>query len=233
MTTFTSPLPAGPLTAGLEPEEVRRLLCALHPSQVRYGKGCTLLLAGYENHRIGLVLEGSIEAVKTGPAGEQFLMAHMGPGGVFGDVLCGSSGYKSPVTVTAKADVTVLWLPYDAVLAGPGDPALKAAHTQLLRNLVGMMADKYFALDGRLDLLLVKSLRLRVLGYLRTLPAGPDGWRRLPLSRTQLAAYLGCDRAALSRELGRMAQDGLVALQGSQVRILAERRVVCRQGPAL
>lgn len=221
MASFTSPLPDGPLTAGLDPREARRLLCALHPSQVYYGKGYTLLLAGYENHHVGLVLEGEIEAVKTGPEGGRFLMARMGPGGVFGDVLSGSSGHKSPVTVTAGTDAAALWLPYDALLAGPGDPALKAAHTQLLRNLVGLMADKYFALDGRIDLLLIKSLRLRLLSYLSTLPAGAGGWRRLPLSRTQLAAYLGCDRAALSRELGRMARDGLVELQGSQVRVWA------------
>ena len=32
------------------------------------------------------------------------------------------------------------------------------------------------------------------------------------MTRAELAAYLNCDRSALSRELGRMQEDGLIEL---------------------
>ena len=32
----------------------------------------------------------------------------------------------------------------------------------------------------------------------------------VPLSREEMALYLGCDRSALSRELARMKADGLI-----------------------
>ena len=212
------PLPDSPLLAGIGQETARRLVAALQPAVRRYEKGEALVLAGYENKRIGLVLAGHMDAVRTGPEGEQLAMAHMGPGGVFGDVLSGSHGHKSPVTVLARGTVTALWLPCEAVLAGPADSALRPAHLQLLRNWVGMLADKYFALDTRIELLMTKSLRARVLRYLEGRPSDAGGWVLLPPTRTQLAAYLGCNRAALSRELGRMVQDGVLELDGGRAR---------------
>ena len=50
----------------------------------------------------------------------------MGPGGIFADILAGSRGAKSPVTVTAATDVTLLLIPYKSLLR-PGVP-LDAAH---------------------------------------------------------------------------------------------------------
>lgn len=212
-------LPDSPLLEGIAPATARRLIAALTPLVHRYEKGEALLLAGYENRNIGFILAGRIEAVKTTSDGSQLTMANMGPGGIFGDVLSGSHGHKSPVSVLAKEPVTALWLPYNAVLAGPADQTLRGAHLRLLRNWVGMLADKYFALDARIELLMTHSLRQRVLCYVRGLPANNDGWALLPPTRTQMAYHLGCDRAALSRELSRMKREGFLDLAGRQVRL--------------
>jgi len=40
------------------------------------------------------------------------------------------------------------------------------------------------------------------------------------MGRGELADYLCVDRSALSRELGRMQKEGILAFQGQQVRIL-------------
>lgn len=143
----------------------------------------------------------------------------MGPGGIFADILAGSRGAKSPVTVTAATDVTVLLIPYKSLLR-PGVP-LDAAHAAVLQNLVAAMADKYFALDRRVELLMLHSLREKVLHYLRTeaLPA-PGGAVRTPYTRAGLAAYLGCERSALCRELSRMQRDGILQIDGRVFRLL-------------
>lgn len=111
-------------------------------------------------------------------------------------------------------DVTVLLIPYKGLLR-PGVP-LDAAHAAVLQNLVAAMADKYFALDRRVELLMLHSLREKVLHYLRTeaLPA-PGGAVRTPYTRAGLAAYLGCERSALCRELSRMRRDGILQIDGA------------------
>ena len=143
------------------------------------------------------------------------MMARMGPGGVFGDVICGSRSRKSPVTVVAATPVQTLWVPYARVLSGGGSPA----HILFLQNLIALLADKYFSLDRRLELLMARTLREKILRYL-TAEAGPDSVCVTPFTRAQLAAYLGCDRSALCRELSRMQRDGLLEVHGRTFRLL-------------
>ena len=162
------------LFAGLSDTQTAALLQSLHPVRRSFSKGEVLLLAGYETQELGVVLCGQIEAEKQTADGVTLTLTRMGPGGIFADILAGSRGAKSPVTVTAATDVTVLLIPYKSLLR-PGVP-LDAAHAAVLQNLVAAMADKYFALDRRVELLMLHSLREKVLHYLRTeaLPA-PGG----------------------------------------------------------
>lgn len=207
------------LFAGLSDTQTVALLQSLHPVRRSFSKGEVLLLAGYETQELGVVLCGQIEAEKQTADGVTLTLTRMGPGGIFADILAGSRGAKSPVTVTAATDVTVLLIPYKSLLR-PGVP-LDAAHAAVLQNLVAAMADKYFALDRRVELLMLHSLREKVLHYLRTeaLPAS-GGAVRTPYTRAGLAAYLGCERSALCRELSRMRRDGILQIDGRVFRLL-------------
>ena len=121
------------------------------------------------------------------------MMARMGPGGVLGDVICGSRSRKSLVTVVAATPVQALWIPYARVLSGGGSPA----HILFLQNLIALLADKYFRWTAGWSLMAC-TLREKILRYL-TAEAGPDSVCVTPFTRAQLAAYLGCDRSALCR----------------------------------
>ncbi len=186
----------------------------------QYQKGEVLLLAGYESSEIGIVLKGEIEAVKESEEGAAFPIARIGAGGIFSDILSGSRRVQSPVTVCAKTACTALFIPYRSLFQKSN--VLGPAHATLLQNLVSTISEKYFALDRRLTLVLEKSLRRRLLQYLQhaARKAG-SSTVELRLSRTALAAYLGCERSALSREITRMQNDGLIAVQKSRFTLLA------------
>lgn len=64
----------------------------------------------------------------------------MRPGGLFGDVLSGSS-QKSPVTVMATTSCLALYLPYQKIIRPCAK--LHSAHLQLMQNLVLTISDKY------------------------------------------------------------------------------------------
>ena len=206
------------LLRGLTDPELDALLPTLCPRLRSYRKGEFLLLAGYAASEIGLILTGRITAAKTLPDGSTVTVTHMGPGGLFGDVLAGA-GTKSPVNVAAAEDCTVLYLPRERLL-GPGD-APPALQWRVLRNLVETISQKYFSLDRRLELLMCRSLRVRISLWLldEAVRQGSDTFT-IPLTRAALAEYLGCDRSALSRELGRMQRDGLVETWHGSFKIL-------------
>ena len=194
------------LFTGIEDDALRVLLSELGAVIRSYGKGEALVQAGMPNRRVGIVLTGCIEAYRPAPGGARVPITRMGPGGIFGDVLGGSS-LDSPVTVVAASSCEVLLFPYDRLLLSAGS----AAHQQALQNLVRTISDKYFLLSRRVDLLVLKSLRAKVCAYLLS-EAEQQGSLTfsIPFPRIQLADYLNCDRSALSRELSLMQRDGLL-----------------------
>lgn len=211
------------LFRGMRDEDLQTLTACFAPRVRRYDRGELLLMAGYEMREVGIVLEGEITAAKPMPDGTAVVMARMGPGGVFADVLAGSRS-KSPVNVIAAAPCLALYLPCEALLRPCS--ALHPAHLQLLHNWLETVSEKYFALDRRLELLCCKTLRGRICLWLleQRDAAGADSFTTA-LTRGELASYLNCDRSALCRELGRMQAEGLVELYRRSFKLPAPDRL--------
>jgi CRP-like cAMP-binding protein len=210
-------LQQAPLFQGFTGEEIQILLPALSPRQHSFQKSEVLLWAGNETNEIGILLSGKLEAVKTTRAGSEFTVASLFRGDVFADVLAGGHT-RSPVTVRATALGQVLYLNYPLLLGGGSHAGLRR---RLLANLVGVLSSKYFALNARIDLLLTNGLRRRIAAYLLAEAARRNTTQfTIPYTRAGLAAYLGCERSALSRELSRMAKDGLLQTHRSHFALL-------------
>ena len=215
-----------PLLHAMRDDELDRMMTCFAPRVRRYRKGEILLLAGYENQEVGIVLEGKITAVKNTPDGASVAITQMGPGGLFGDVLSGSRE-KSPVSVLAETACLAMYLPYAKIIHPCAN--LHESHCQLLQNLIYTISSKYFALDRRVELLICKSLRARISIWLldEAEHAGSDTFT-VALTRAGLAEYLNCDRSALSRELSRMHREGLIETYRGSFKILDKPRL-CAQ----
>ncbi|MDD4851493.1 MAG: Crp/Fnr family transcriptional regulator [Gemmiger sp.] len=212
-----------PLLHAMRDDELDRMMTCFAPRVRRYHKGEFLLLAGYENREVGIVLEGQITAVKNTPDGASVAITQMGPGGLFGDVLSGSRE-KSPVSVLAESACMAVYLPYNKIVHPCAN--LHESHCQLLQNLIATISGKYFALDRRVELLICKSLRTRISIWLldEAERAGSDTFA-VSLTRAGLAEYLNCDRSALSRELGRMQREGLLETFRGSFKLLDPERL--------
>lgn len=212
-----------PLMQGMTDEALQHLMTCFAPRVRSFSRGELLLLAGYETREVGILLEGSITATKTMPDGSSVVMAHLSAGGMFGDVLTGGA-LKSPVTVRAATPCTALFLPRDKMLRPCG--MLHPAHLTLLERWVESISGKYFALERRLELLTIRSLRARIGAWLleESTRAQSDTFTT-PMTRAELAGYLNCERSALSRELSRMQRDGLIETYRSSFKLLAPHRL--------
>lgn len=223
MQEYTPLLLRTPLFSGFTAREAEQLLPALAPLVKQYQKGEILLMAGYENRDVCIVLNGEASAAKQTRGGGSFTAGRIAAGEIFGDVLAGSHT-KSPVTVTALSRCTVMRLPWPNLLGATVQNA--GLHRRLLANLVALIAGKYFALDTRLDLLLINGLRRRIATFL-LLQAKQQGTNSfaIALNRQELAGYLGCERSALSRELSRMSKLGLIALNKNRFTLLQPQKL--------
>ena len=94
------------MLSGLDVPGLQQLLRCFAPAKRSFARGEILLLAGYENREIGILLEGQIEAVKTPADGTSVSITHMGPGGIFGDVLSGSIRGSDDMAYKPSSDET-------------------------------------------------------------------------------------------------------------------------------
>ena len=204
------------LFAGLPEAEADALLSQLDARERRFAHGEALWLTGDAVTSCAVILSGSIRAESLSPAGERSLSAVHGAGELVGDVLMASRSAKSPVDIIAAQDTAALFLPYRTIMASdaPGCAILR-------ENLLAEIAAKFWHLRRRTDYLTRRALRSRLAAYLLDTAAdrGSDAFT-LALRREDLADFLGVNRSALSREISRLREEGIIECRRGSFRLL-------------
>ncbi len=185
----------------------------------RYARGDQVHALGTPFHSFGLILSGSVQVYMDELDGRQMLMAHVDSGGTFGEALCFLQIPASPVYVRTAERTEILWLSLDKVRAGGEDAGAK-----LFRNrFSAMMAEKMLNMNDRIQILSKSSLRERLITFFtQCIHRSGSNTFSVPFDRNGMAAYLCVNRSAVSRELARMKQDGLIDYYKNSFRILKE-----------
>ena len=165
----------------------------------------------------GLLLKGKIESSFQSENFDQITMHTFTGGYLFGEGLVINHAKNSPVQVRAVEDSVVLFIDLEMIYAAADKSPIRNI---LARNLIKSLAKKNLILNQKVRILSQKSLRDRIFIYLRTLPKDRDGYVKIPFTQTALAEYLGVNRSALSRELGRMQNEGLLVIDGKRIKII-------------
>ena len=164
----------------------------------------------------GLLLKGKIESSFQNENYDQITMHTFGGGYLFGEAIVINSAKNSPVQVRAVEDSIVLFIDLSAIYQSEISSPLR---TILAENLIKSLARKNLILNQKVRILSQKSLRDRILIYLGTLPKDKNGFVKIPFTQTALAEHLGVNRSALSRELGRMQNEGLMIADGRRMKL--------------
>ena len=165
----------------------------------------------------GLLLMGKIESSFQNENFDQITMHTFTGGYLFGEGLVINHAKNSPVQVRAVEDSVVLFIDLEMIYAAADNSPIRNI---LAGNLIKSLAKKNLILNQKVRILSQKSLRDRIFIYLRTLPKDKDGYAKIPFTQTALAEYLGVNRSALSRELGRMQNEGLLVIDGKRIKII-------------
>lgn len=84
-------------------------------------------------------------------------------------------------------------------------------HRKFVQNLIVVRTKKNLELSRRIFHTSSKTIRGRLMSYFsQQVSLQKSDIITIPFDRQQLADYLGVDRSALSKELGKMKRDGLL-----------------------
>ena len=206
-----------PLFAGLDRDQALRALSLLRAEKAVCERGAMLRPVGAPVDRFGIVLRGAVRVCSDDIEGNRMIMAEVEPGIAFGESLCFLETRESPVYMFAGEDLELVWLE-TAEIFSPGADAFR---TELQRRFTAALAEKNLGMNSRIQVLSKLSLRGKLTAYFTELAAAQGSQViRLPMNREDMAAYIGANRSALSRELARMEQEGLIDYHRNEVRIL-------------
>jgi CRP/FNR family transcriptional regulator, dissimilatory nitrate respiration regulator len=211
-------LQSSPLFHGIGSEELACMLGCLKPRIKRYRNRDIIAVYGQPFDGVGIVLQGQVALTRDTSSGERVLMGVLGPREVFGEMVAFSASRIWPVTVIAREECLVAFLPPDKIVGNC--PEMCPGHSRLINNMLGILSRKALDLNRKMEHLMARKLRGRISSYLldESRRQGKTVFR-LPMKRHELADYLNMPRPSLSREMGLMRDEGLIRFQGAQVEI--------------
>ena len=202
---------------GIKDEQLADAIKLLNGRIKKVVKDDYIIQLGGTGQYAGLLLKGKIESSFQNENFDQITMLTFTNGYLFGESLVINRAKNSPVQVRAVEDCVVLFIDLEMIYSAADNSPIRNI---LARNLIKSLAKKNLILNQKVRILSQKSLRDRIFIYLRTLPKDKDGYVKIPFTQTALAEYLGVNRSALSRELGRMQNEGLLVIDGKRIKII-------------
>ena len=207
-----------PLFEGLSEAELDGMLLYLKAEEKTYKEGQFLQLPGKPMEHFGYVLSGIVQVYRDEPDGTRLIMASNGPGDSFGESLCFLRLPEVPVSIVAAEDCRILWLKMDNVI----NPRTGHCNHEIVTRVMNAFATRALAMNDRIQVLSQRNMRKKIITLLQQ-HSRKNGSNTfiLPLSREDMAVFLGCDRSALSRELAKMKEDGIIDYYRNSFKLLA------------
>lgn len=207
------------LFKGIDSSDYSSILNCLGMFITKYPKNKTIILAGEEITSLGIVLSGSVQVVRDDILGNRTLVAGLSEGDIFAESLACAGVKESPVSVYANEASTVLWISIKRIITTCSNVC--SFHTRLITNLLNLLANKNLYLNQKMEFLSKRSIREKILSYLAfQKEISKTSSFLVPLNRNEMADYLCVDRSAMSRELSKLRDEGIIEYKKNKFNLL-------------
>ena len=205
-----------PLLEGVSPQEYQTMHACLGVYEQSFRPDDVIYDFGDGRRMLGIVSQGSAVVERIDREGGRAILEHLGPGGVFGEMMMFKAAGDDSVVVRAAAPTRVSFLRSEAVMRRCEHAC--ACHSRMVENLFRLVTEKATSLSERVEGLSRRSIREKLLRYFQLQAAKGHGPSfQLPFSLSALADYISADRSAMMRELKKMREEMLVTITGRQV----------------
>lgn len=218
MNKYLKLLDRGALFAGMKENEISSLLSCLSATERTFKKDDFVFRAGDVISSVAIVLEGMVYIIKDDFWGNRTILTEISDGRMFGETYA-CLGHQLEVDAVAGRDSVVLFADIKKILNSCSSAC--SHHSRLIMNFTRIQALRNRELTAKLEHLSQRTTREKLLSYLseQSRRASSTSFE-IPFNRQQLADYLAVDRSAMSAELGRMRDEGLIEFDRNRFRLL-------------
>lgn len=201
-----------PIFSGLADDEIDAVLRIA--VERRYGRGEIIFSDGDNADGFYVVAKGKVKIYKMSFDGKEQILHIFGPGEPFGEVPV-FSGKSFPAGAQAIAASHLIFFPRKDVIA------LITEKPSLALNMLAVLSLRLRQFTVQIENLSLKEVPERLAGYLIYLAKEQNaaGSVQLDISKGHLASLLGTIPETLSRIFAKMSGDGLIEVNGREIRL--------------
>ncbi|MEI0531198.1 Crp/Fnr family transcriptional regulator [Brachyspira pilosicoli] len=195
----------------IERDEILDIIKSFGYQNKSYRKENTIIDIGDYVEHIYLILDGMVEVSKEYDDARKNIVNILNAGDIFAESFALSTKKVSTIQALSFTDTKILKINTNNIFN----------NAIFLQNLIRVLSDKNIFLSIKNDILSQKSLRSKIMLYLKYMSnIQKSNNIVIPYNRDKLSEFISSDRSALSRELNRLSKEKIIKLEGNKIKIL-------------
>lgn len=169
-------------------------------------------------HDIGIVIDGSLNIENIDFLGNKTILSNLNSGDVFGETYALSREKMMVDVITLRKSIILF---FDVNVLFDDRYKKETWRDKIMNNLLSISSYKNLQLSNRIFFTSFKKIRDKLMAYFSYLSIKNNSKTfNVPFDRQGLADYLNVDRSALSKELCKMRDDGIIEFYKNSIKLL-------------
>lgn len=207
------------LFSGIGEEDIGAMLSCMQARLRTYKKGEFILRQGERTENIMVLAEGRLLIQRDDHWGNRSIISMVSPGEMFGEAYAAPESGPVLNDVTAAEDSAVIFFDVKRIITVC--PSACRFHSIAVQNLFFAISEKNRRLVRKLSVMSRRTTRDKLIAYLSDEAKRQNSSSfSIPFNRQQLADFLSVDRSAMSNELCRMRDEGLLEFEKNRFKLL-------------
>ncbi len=199
---------------GFNEEEIQEILLQTNYKVMEYSKEQIIIMEGYENKELGIVLSGSVDVLKVHNNGKMVIVKKLKEGDLLGHANIFSDIKYSSSTLISNNDCEILFIHKDSITE------LCMKNEKILNNFMRILSNQVVFLSERMKFISCGKIRNKIINYLLTEYNKQNNLRiTVSITRKDMADIFGVTRPALSNEMILLKKEGLIDYKDNIIHI--------------
>jgi len=206
------------LFANIKKQEISSMLTCLNAEKKTFNKNDFIFSAGDTVSKVGIVVSGSVQIIKEDFYGNRSIFDKIEKADIFGESYSYTLNAKLPLDIVASEKTEIIFIDYKKIISTCSSACL--FHSRLIQNILTILATKNIKINEKMHHLTQRTIREKLFSYL-SLQSIKNEKKEfdIPFNRQELADYLSIDRSALSKELCKMRDEGIITFNKNHFKL--------------
>lgn len=208
-----------PLFNGISEDELDTMLDCLGAKMKEFDKNQIIFWEGEESEYIGILLSGKVLVTKEDFDGNRSILSSVNSGELFGESYACAEVGALPVSIVASEKSKVMLIKCSKIQS----PCAKSCsyHNRMIHNLLYIVAKNNISLNHKIEFTSKRTTKDKIMSYLYYMAKKmKSNSFTIPYNRQELADYLCVERSAMSAQIGKLRDEGIIEVKRSWFKIL-------------